>query len=248
MSGSDGENSEEEYEVEAIKDFRDEDSDGNDVKEYLVKWKGFDSDDNTWEPKDNLQDPLVKEKIRKYKKYKHLESNSTSTDYSRRENRHIDEEEDRRKRKESRKRKIEELNQRKIIDKKIKNRKNLKKENDQSRSSKGNNAYGKIQKNLNPSLSSIPSYRAKEKKKKPFQLGRPPPKQSNSRSENAVINDIYNKNKKSLTSLGPAAVPRNKIAKKEKLNSYDALKDTFYAQQNNAANSAQASTDVLDEF
>ena len=79
------------------------DSDGNDVKEYLVKWKGFDSDDNTWEPKDNLQDPLVKEKIRKYKKYKQLvhtltshkktyyysSLESNSTDYSQTENRHI---------------------------------------------------------------------------------------------------------------------------------------------------------------
>lgn len=60
--------SEEEYEVEAIVDFRDEDSDGNDVRQYEVKWKNFDSDENTWQDEDGLTDDLVKEKIKRFRK------------------------------------------------------------------------------------------------------------------------------------------------------------------------------------
>lgn len=33
--------------------------------EYLLKWRGYDSDDNTWEPKDNLQCPELLEEYEK---------------------------------------------------------------------------------------------------------------------------------------------------------------------------------------
>lgn len=45
------EESEEEYEVEAIRDSK---AKGKSGKLYLVKWKGFAEKDNTWEPKGNL--------------------------------------------------------------------------------------------------------------------------------------------------------------------------------------------------
>lgn len=39
--------------------------------EYLLKWRGYESDDNTWEPKDNLQCPeLVEEYERTHQKPK----------------------------------------------------------------------------------------------------------------------------------------------------------------------------------
>jgi len=60
--------SEEEYEVEAIVDYRSEDSDGNEVRQVEVKWKGFDSDENTWQDESGLTDDLVKDKIRRFKK------------------------------------------------------------------------------------------------------------------------------------------------------------------------------------
>ncbi|CBY19798.1 unnamed protein product [Oikopleura dioica] len=51
MSGSE----EEEYEVEQVLDERMEDNEeGVKVKHYRIRWKGFGSDDDTWEPKDNL--------------------------------------------------------------------------------------------------------------------------------------------------------------------------------------------------
>ena len=46
--------------------FQDEDSDGEDCLMYLVKWKGYDTDESTWEPDDALEDPMVREKIRKF--------------------------------------------------------------------------------------------------------------------------------------------------------------------------------------
>lgn len=42
---------EEEWEVESIIDVRD---DATFEQVYLVKWKGFSSKENTWEPKENL--------------------------------------------------------------------------------------------------------------------------------------------------------------------------------------------------
>jgi len=57
-----------EYEVEAIIGYRSEDSDGGSCREYLVKWKGYETEESTWEPRDQLTDPLVREKIKKFKK------------------------------------------------------------------------------------------------------------------------------------------------------------------------------------
>lgn len=39
-----------EYEVEEILQFREEDG----VRLFLVKWKGYEPDNNTWEPEKNL--------------------------------------------------------------------------------------------------------------------------------------------------------------------------------------------------
>jgi len=46
---------EEEFEVEEILDSRDVEADGQLRKEYKVRWMGYDEDDDTWEPIENLE-------------------------------------------------------------------------------------------------------------------------------------------------------------------------------------------------
>jgi len=52
LADAEGEPEEEEYIVEKILDKR---KGKNGKVEYLLKWKGYGNDDNTWEPKDNLE-------------------------------------------------------------------------------------------------------------------------------------------------------------------------------------------------
>jgi hypothetical protein len=35
----------------------------NNVPHYLVSWKGYSDEENTWEPIENLNDPILKEMI-----------------------------------------------------------------------------------------------------------------------------------------------------------------------------------------
>jgi len=51
----DMEDYEEEFEVEEILDSRDVEADGQLRKEYKVRWMGYDEDDDTWEPIENLE-------------------------------------------------------------------------------------------------------------------------------------------------------------------------------------------------
>lgn len=51
---------EEEYEVERILDQRVR----NGIPEYLIQWKGYTSDDNSWEPTKNLNCP---DKVKEFK-------------------------------------------------------------------------------------------------------------------------------------------------------------------------------------
>jgi hypothetical protein len=53
-----------EYEVEGIVDRQTKTIEGNEVVEFLIKWKGYDASENTWEPYDELQkNELVLEDI-----------------------------------------------------------------------------------------------------------------------------------------------------------------------------------------
>merc|ERR1712179_189083 len=61
-SDSDSDSEEERYEVEAILDSKEEEG----PRLYLIKWKGFEKeDDNTWEPEENID---CKEKLIEFKK------------------------------------------------------------------------------------------------------------------------------------------------------------------------------------
>ena len=57
---------EEEYEVEAILAHRHQ---GRSLQ-YLIKWKGYDTSYNTWEPQQNLQNSL--ETLEEYKRRRNL--------------------------------------------------------------------------------------------------------------------------------------------------------------------------------
>ena len=59
---SDGSSSEEDYEVEELRGTRKR----RGVTEYLVHWVGYGSDEDTWEPGDDIDADLVKE----YKRHK----------------------------------------------------------------------------------------------------------------------------------------------------------------------------------
>jgi Chromo (CHRromatin Organisation MOdifier) domain len=47
-----------EYDVESVLDHRDRKEGRKTVKEYLIKWKGYNPEHNTWEPEDNVKNCL----------------------------------------------------------------------------------------------------------------------------------------------------------------------------------------------
>ena len=75
---SDGEGEDAEYEVEKIVDKRIQ----NGQVEYLLKWKGYPNEDNTWEPKDSLQ---CEELINDYEERKAKENTAPSKTSKRKE-------------------------------------------------------------------------------------------------------------------------------------------------------------------
>ena len=66
-SESSGSEDDKEYEVQKIIGYKSEDSNGDDCEMYLVKWNGYETEDATWEPEENLTDPQVVEKIKNFK-------------------------------------------------------------------------------------------------------------------------------------------------------------------------------------
>jgi len=148
-------------EVEKIIDKKEEDSDGEDCLMYLVKWKGYDTDESTWEPDDNLEDPMVREKIRKFEKKRARRAEEGYRSPPR--NKFLDKE-----RKKQIKRRQEKEEQERML-----------KEIRKNRASKGLNAYAGGQSSYKSSMSHQNAYSSssssheKKFKKRPIERTRP---------------------------------------------------------------------------
>jgi len=269
MSDSEsGSEEEQEYEVEAIIDYRSEDSDGGDCREYLVKWKGYDVEESTWEPRAQLTDPLVKEKISKFKKRRQeqrlgelADKRSHKSDSRKRKNSSGDEDyQDYQMsrnfndfKKENKKR--SDKGDSKKYSKKRKKELAME-ELRKNRISKGQNAYASGSGNRKPSfIDNLPGKEKDKHRKKSSDMAsklkaRPKLPKQNVESRRPISRPIsggFNE----LTGLQQTRVPTTSIKKKSgaEKNSYESMKKDFYKKQDAISNAnVTQDSNVLDDF
>lgn len=252
-SGS-GSEVEEEYEVEAIINDRSEDSDGGECREYLVKWKGYDTDESTWEPRHQLTDPLVKEKIKKYRKHKHegrlndlVERRSYKSDSRKRKNSSGDDDY-----REARNFNDFKKENKKRSDKSVskKKRKELAiEEYRKNRISKGQNAYAGGSASRKPTF--IDNIPGKDKKHKKSSDMASKLKARPNLSSKTPMSRPNPPRPQGFGALQQVVVPSRSIKKKSdaEKNSYESMKKDFYKKQDAITNARiTQESNVLDDF
>jgi len=254
-SGS-GSEVEEEYEVEAIINDRSEDSDGGECREYLVKWKGYDTDESTWEPRHQLTDPLVKEKIKKYRKHKHegrlsdlVERRSNKSDSRKRKISSGDEEYQMARnfndfKKENKKRSDKSVSKKKRKELAIE-------EYRKNRISKGQNAYAGGSASRKPTfLENIPR-KDKDRKKSDMASKLKARPNISSKMESRPMSRPNAPRPQGFGALQQVVVPSRSIKKKSdsEKNSYESMKKDFYKKQDAISNArVTQESNVLDDF
>jgi len=249
-----------EYEVEAIIGYRSEDSDGGSCREYLVKWKGYETEESTWEPRDQLTDPLVREKIKKFKKRRQEGRLAELVDS--RSNKSGD----------SRKRRISSGDEdyqmaRNFNDFKKENKKRSDKgpiskkkrkemeiaEYRQNRVSKGQNAYAGGSASRKPTFIDNISGKDKNRKKSSDLASKlkARPSKFSSKTESRPMARPNPSRPQGFGELRQVVVPSRSIKKKNESekNSYESMKKDFYKKQDAISNArVTQESNVLDDF
>lgn len=255
-SGS-GSEVEEEYEVDSIINYRSEDSDGGECREYLVKWKGYDTDESTWEPRHQLTDPLVKEKIKRFRKQRHegklnelVERRSHKSDSRKRKNSSGDEDYHQARnfndfKKENKKRSDK-------GDSKKKRKELAIEEYRKNRISKGQNAYASGSGSRKPTfIDNIPGKEKNRKKSSDMASKLKARPNFSSKTESRPMSRPNAPRPQGFGQLQQVVVPSRSIKKKNdsEKNSYESMKKDFYKKQDAISNARiTQESNVLDDF